>query len=174
MARLRRDGRPPRGHLVRRGAGLHADASLRWPFKGIALRARKRNASFNAIAQQPCDLLENEAGKALVRQARQIVMFRNDKADQAEYCDGMGVTPAEFYAVREGMFQSPYHSVLIKRQDGQSGVFRFDLSALPHHLNVLSGTPSRVALLRKCLARHGGDTARAFDEFQSRISETAA
>ena len=53
------------------------------PFKGIALRARKRNASFNAIAQMPGDLLENEAGAALVRQARQFIALRNDKAVEA-------------------------------------------------------------------------------------------
>ena len=144
------------------------------PFKGIALRARKRNASFNAIAQQPGDLLDNEAGKALVKQARQIVAFRNDKAEEELYRDGMGFTPAEFQAVREGMFALPYHSILIKRQDGQSGINRFDLSSLPEHLNILSGTPPRVRLLRDCLARHGGDTALAFAEYQARIHETAA
>ena len=53
-------------------------------------------------------------------------------------------------------------------------MLRFDLSDLPQHLNVLSGTPRRVALLRRCLARHDGDTGRGFAEFQSRIHETAA
>jgi type IV secretion system protein VirB4 len=144
------------------------------PFKGIALRARKRNSSFNAIAQQPSDMLENEAGRALIKQARQIVAFRNDKAVEADYCDGMGFTPAEFHAVREGMFTTEHRSVLIKRRDGQSGVYRFDLSKLQEHLNVLSGTPPRVRLFRGCLDRHGGDIPNALAEFQSRMHETAA
>jgi len=144
------------------------------PFKGIALRARKRNASFNAIAQQPSDMLENEAGKALIKQARQFICFRNDKAEEDDYVRGMGFTPAEFRAVREGMFALSYHCVLIKRQDGQSGINRFDLSRLPGHLNVLSGTPKRVALLRSCLAKYGGDIPAANAEFQARIHETAA
>ena len=144
------------------------------PFKGIALRARKRNASFNAIAQMPGDLLENEAGAALVRQARQFIALRNDKAVEADYRTGLGFTHAEFHAVREGMFALPFRTVLIKRQDGQSGLNRFDLSALPQHLNILSGTPSRVRLLRGCLDRHGGDTPKALAEFQRRIHETAA
>ena len=144
------------------------------PFKGIALRARKRNASFNAIAQQVGDMTGNEAGRALVKQARQFILFPNDKAEEQEYCQGLGLTPSEFHAVREGMFTLPYHTVLVKRQDGQSEVLRFDLSGLPQHLNVLSGTPRRVALLRRYLARHDGDTGRAFAEFQARIHETAA
>ncbi len=144
------------------------------PFKGIALRARKRNASFNAISQQPSDMLENEAGHALIKQARQFVLFRNDKAVEADYRTGLGCTLAEFHAVREGMFALPYHSVLIKRQDGQSGLCRFDLSTLPQHLNILAGEPKRVVLLRDCLKRHGSDMPKALAEFQRRIHETAA
>lgn len=143
------------------------------PFKGIALRARKRNASFNAIAQQPGDMLSNDAGLALIKQARQFVSFRNDKAVPADYA-AKGYTPKEILAVSERMFTVPHHTVLIKRQDGQSGVMRFDLSPLPQHLNVLSGTPRRVVLLRQCIANHGEDRMAAFAEFQSRIHETAA
>jgi type IV secretory pathway VirB4 component len=144
------------------------------PFKGIALRARKRNASFNAIAQQPFDLLTNEAGHALAKQARQMILFRNDKAVEVDYRAGLGVTPAEFRVITEDMFTLPWHSVLVKRQDGQSGLNRFDLSSLPQHLNILSGTPSRVRLLKQCLARSNGDEMQAFAEFQARIHETAA
>ena len=144
------------------------------PFKGIALRARKRNASFNAVAQQPSDMLTNEAGHALVKQARQMILFRNDKAVEEDYRQGLGLTPAEFRVITEDMFALPWHSVLIKRQDGQSGLNRFDLSSMPQHLNILSGTPSRVRLLRQCLKRHGGDKMAAFAEFQNRIHETAA
>ena len=144
------------------------------PFKGIALRARKRNASFNAIAQQPSDLLTNEAGHALVKQARQMILFRNDKAVEDDYRAGLGVTPAEFRVITEDMFTLPWHSVLVKRQDGQSGLNRFDLSSLPHHLNILSGTPSRVRLLKQCLANNDNDEMKAFAEFQARIHETAA
>jgi type IV secretion system protein VirB4 len=144
------------------------------PFKGIALRARKRNASFNAIAQQPSDMLNNEAGHALVKQARQMILFRNDKAVEADYRAGLGCTPAEFRVITEDMFTVPWHSVLIKRQDGQSGLNRFDLSLLPQHLNILSGTPSRVRLLQDCIKRNHGDEMKAFAAFQSRIHETAA
>jgi type IV secretory pathway VirB4 component len=86
----------------------------------------------------------------------------------------LGLTPAEYRVISEDMFALPYHSVLIKRQDGQSGLNRFDLSSMPQHLNILSGTPSRVRLLQQCLRNADGDEMRAFVEFQSRIHETAA
>ena len=147
------------------------------PFKGIALRARKRNASFNAIAQQPCDMLTNEAGKALVKQARQMILFRNDKAGDADTrmdYQAIGCTQAEIRCITETMFTLPYRAVVIKRQDGEGGLFRFDFSELQQHLNIMSGTPSRVRLLQNCFERHSGHEMEAFNEFQLRIEETAA
>jgi hypothetical protein len=45
---------------------------------------------------------------------------------------------------------------------------------MPQHLNILSGTPSRVRLLQDCLKRNNADEMKAFAEFQARIHETAA
>lgn len=144
-------------------------------FKGIALRARKRNAAFIAIAQMPEHLLENEAGAAIIKQSRQLVLFANDKAEEASYCDGLGLSEPEFAMVREGMLGLPYRSVLIKRLDGQSSVNRFDLSAHPEHLAILSSTPRSAALFRSIL---GKNPERAMDqnleEFWQRLPEVAA
>jgi type IV secretory pathway VirB4 component len=103
-----------------------------------------------------------------------MILFRNDKAVEADYRQGLGCTPAEFRVITEDMFALPYHTVLIKRQDGQSGLNRFDLSSIPQHLNILSGTPPRVRLLQDCLKRNHGAEMKAFAEFQTRIHETAA
>jgi hypothetical protein len=72
------------------------------------------------------------------------------------------------------MFTLPYRAVVIKRQDGEGGLFRFDFSELQQHLNIMSGTPSRVRLLQNCFERHSGHEMEAFNEFQLRIEETAA
>ena len=56
----------------------------------------------------------------------------------------------------------------------QGGLFRFDFSELQQHLNIMSGTPSRVRLLQNCFERHSGHEMEAFNEFQLRIEETAA
>ena len=144
-------------------------------FKGVALRARKRNTSFVAIAQMPEHLLENEAGAAIIKQSRQMVLFANDKAEAVSYCQGLGMSEPEFAMVREGMLALPYRSVLIKRLDGQSSVNRFDLSTLPEHIAVLSGTPRSAALFRSIIAGHP-DRAMAenLEEFWRRLPEVAA
>ena len=143
-------------------------------FKGVALRARKRNAAFVAIAQMPGDLLSNEAGRAVVKQSRQMVLFPNDGAEHDDYVHGLGCTEAEFRMVREGMLAVP-HSLMIRRKDGQSGVCRFDLSALPEHLAVLSGTTNSVRLLRDVIARAPDSPMDAvLREFWRRLPEAAA
>ena len=143
-------------------------------FKGVALRARKRNAAFVAIAQMPGDLLSNDAGRAVVKQSRQMVLFPNDGAEHDDYVHGLGCTEAEFRMVREGMLAVP-HSLLIRRKDGQSGVCRFDLSALPEHLAVLSGTTNSVRLLRDVIARMPDAPMDAvLREFWRRLPEAAA
>ncbi len=144
-------------------------------FKGVALRARKRNAAFIAIAQMPEHLLENEAGAAIIKQSRQLILFANDKAEAASYRDGLGLSEPEFAMVREGMLGLPYRSVLIKRLDGQSSVNRFDLSEHPEHLAVLSSTPRSAALLRGIIAAHPErEMAGNLDEFWRRLPEVAA
>lgn len=149
-------------------------------FKGIALRARKRNAAFIAVAQMPDDLLSNPAGEALVKQARQLILFANPKAEDVEgrysaYRDGLGLNEPEMQMVREGMLGLPYHSVFIKRQDGRSSVNKFDLSNHRQHLAVLSSTPRSAALLKGIMAANPERTMAAnLDEFWQRIGETAA
>ena len=66
------------------------------------------------------------------------------------------------------------HSVLIKRED-RSVLCHFDLSGLPQHLPVLSGTERSVRLLREVIARASHeDPARWLDEFRHRLPEAAA
>jgi type IV secretion system protein VirB4 len=66
------------------------------------------------------------------------------------------------------------HSVLIKRED-RSVLCRFDLSGLPRHLPVLSGTERSVRLLREVIAHTGREEASAWlDEFRRRLPEAAA
>lgn len=143
--------------------------------KGLALRGRKRNTCFIPIAQMPEHLLSNEAGKAIVKQARKRVLFRNETADRDDYCNGLGVSEPIFNMVQRGMFQLPYHAVVIVRSDGQSSINRFDLSSLKKYLQVFSGTTNSVALFRKIMQKNGPDAIQEnLEEFWRRQSEASA
>lgn len=143
--------------------------------KAIALRARKRNACFIPVAQMPEHLLNNEAGKAIIKQSRKLVLFRNGGAERADYCDGLGVSEPVFEMVRKGMFELPYHAVAVVRTDGQTSINRFDLSALPQYLAVFSATTNSVALFRSIRAANPGAAMPAIlNEFWRRLPEAAA
>lgn len=143
--------------------------------KRTALRARKRNAGFVAIAQMPEHLLQNEAGKAIIKQSRQIVALANPSAERSDYVDGLGFTEAQFAWVRDKMIGLPWHSVMVIRRDGQSGVFRFDLSEHPNHLAVLSGTTNSIRLMRSIVSANGNENPLAnVQAFWRRLSEAAA
>jgi type IV secretion system protein VirB4 len=146
--------------------------------KATALRARKRNACFVAIAQMPEHLLASEAGTAIIKQARQIIAFPNDKAEEAPYRIGLGFTAPEFQAVRQGMFERRGRPLLIKRADGESTIADFDMGlteATRRHLAVLSGTTNSVRLLRSIIAKRGmEDPLATLNEFWRRLPEAAA
>jgi type IV secretory pathway VirB4 component len=144
-------------------------------FKGIALRARKLNVAFIAVAQRIADLMDNVAGAALIKQSRQFALFANDKAEDELYRDALGATEAELRMIKEGMFGLGYWSVLIKRLDGQSAICRFDLSEHPEHLAVLSATPKSAAMFKRII-ENSPERAMAenLTEFWRRLPEVAA
>lgn len=145
--------------------------------KALALRGRKRNACFIPVAQMPEHLLKTAAGKAIVKQARQIVLLPNEGAEYSDYVDGLGVSAPVYRMVKRGMAELGHRAVAVVRKDGQSGICRFDLSApgLRKHLAVLSGTTNSVKLMRSIVGKSGGaDPMANLNEFWSRLHEAAA
>jgi type IV secretion system protein VirB4 len=143
--------------------------------KAIALRARKRNACFKAIAQMPEHLLSNEAGKAIIKQSRHLVLFPFAGAERDDYVNGLGVPEPVYEMVRKGMFELPYHSMCIARRDGESSVVRFDLTALQEYIATFSATTNSVRLFRSILAKHPDRSMKLnLEEFWRRLPEAAA
>jgi type IV secretion system protein VirB4 len=166
------DGRRCVVHLEEAPAYLPVPRFARMA-KATALRARKRNTAFNVIAQMPEHLLENEAGMAILKQCRQFALLRNDKADEAAYRGGLGLTRKAFEMVRGGMLAKPW-SVLLWKNDGTGALVDFDHSHMPHNLAVLSGTTKSVALWEDVVKRMGGldDTMAVVREFWRRRMST--
>jgi type IV secretion system protein VirB4 len=162
-----------------RRAILHADefrAYLPSPafskaFEDFALTGRKKNWSIDIATQQPEHILDHPIGPSIVGQCKTRLLYRNSDAQPGPYMDGLGCTVREFRAVSGDMLVGP-HSVLIKRED-RSVLCRFDLSDLPQHIAVLSGTERSVRLLHEIIAEHGTNPTIWLPIFRHRYSEAA-
>lgn len=149
------------------------DARFARGFEDFALTGRKKNWSLCVATQQPEHILDHPIGPSLVGQCKTRVLCRNPDARPGPYRDGLGCTAREFKAVSQDMLAGP-HSVLIKREE-RSVLCRFDLSALPQHIAVLSGTERSVRLLRDVIAQVGTDDPAVWiEEFRRRLPEAAA
>nr|WP_254452772.1 type IV secretion system protein VirB4 [Roseicella sp. DB1501] len=149
------------------------DARFARGFEDFALTGRKKNWSLCVATQQPEHILEHPIGASLIGQCKTRVLFRNPDARRGPYRDGLGCTEREFRAVSEDMLAGP-HSVLIKREE-RSVLCRFDLSEMPQHIPILSGTERSVRLLRDVIARVGTDDPAVWlEEFRRRLPEAAA
>jgi type IV secretion system protein VirB4 len=163
-----------------RRAILHADefkaylpdARFARAFEDFALTGRKKNWSLDIATQQPEHLLDHPIGPSLVAQCKTRLLYRNPDAREAPYIDGLGCTVREFRAVSSDMLAGP-HSVLIKRED-RSVLCRFDLSGLPQHIAILSGTERSIRMLHEVIAEHGTDPSVWLPAFRRRLPETRA
>ncbi len=164
-------------------------------FEDFALRMRKKNWFFGFATQQPEHLLLHPVGRSILGQVRQFALFSNEGANEDAYCgsadgagtmgNGLGCTPREFAVVKHEMAAGEW-SVLIKRQAageaaGESGraasasvQCKFDLSALPDFVAVLSGTTKAVGLARRIRAEVGDDPAAWLPVFWRRLHEARA
>lgn len=163
-----------------RRAILHADefkaylpdARFARAFEDFALTGRKKNWSLDIATQQPEHILDHPIGPSLVAQCKTRLLYRNPDAREAPYIDGLGCTVREFRAVSSDMLAGP-HSVLIKRED-RSVLCRFDLSGLPQHIAILSGTERSIRMLHEVIAEHGTDPSVWLPVFRRRLPETRA
>lgn len=158
-----------------RRAVLHADEFKYYlpdprfarAFEDFALTGRKKNWSLDIATQQPEHILDHPIGASLVAQCKTRLLYRNPDAREGPYMDGLGCTLREFRAVSGDMLAGP-HSLLIKRED-RSVLCRFDFSALPEHIAILSGTEQSVRLLDEIQAEHGMDPSAWLPVFRRRV-----
>lgn len=172
-----------------------ADSRFIKGFEDFALRMRKKNWFLGFATQQPEHLLLHPIGRSILGQAKQYALFANEAANLDAYCgneagdgpfgNGLGCTPGEFRVVKQEMAAEGW-SVLIKREaagettseGGQASsasvLCRFDLSAMPEYVAILSGNTKSVALARRIRAEVGEDPAVWLPVFRARLHEARA
>lgn len=161
--------------IVEEGKFLLPKPEFAKRFEDIILTGRKKNVAFWFVTQQPEHLLAHDLGPALLGQMRTRFLFKNELASREAYCgggkwgDGLHCTPQEYSQVREGMTAGTW-SVLMQRPN-RSVLCRFDLSALPEHLAILSGNPSTVRLWDSIDVQNKSNAAIVRKEFLDRLQE---
>ena len=76
-----------------------------------------------------------------------------DRADEADYIDGLKLTEQEFKAVRENLAQGGRHFLL--KQGTVSVACELDLTGMEDFVAVLSGRERTLRLMERLIAQHG-------------------
>lgn len=177
------DGRRAVLHADEFRSYLPADPRFAKAFEDFALTGRKKNASLDIATQQPEHILDHPIGASLVAQCKTRLLYRNPDASEDAYrgrpdpttgqrSGGLGCSARVFRAVSSDMLAGP-HSMVIERERIATLV-RFDLSAAPQHVAVLSGRESSVHILHEVIGEHGRDPAAWLPVFRRRVAERGA
>lgn len=190
---LQMDGRPGAIWADEFKAYL-ADERFQGGFEDFALRLRKKGWFLAFATQQPEHMLGHPAGASILGQAKQFILFANEKANEDAYrgqpdpitgsrSGGLGCTPGEFRVIRQEMAAESAWSLLVKREPGGEGqssengqarsasvMCRFDLSPIAEYIPVLSGRTKTVELARKVIHELGDNPEVWLPEFSRRLA----
>lgn len=104
---------------------------------------RKLNAALICGTQSPADVLKSPIAHTIVEMCATKIFLPNPQAQARDYCDGFGLSEAEFRLVRDLM--SPEQHRFLVKQGRDSVVVELDLSGLDGHLAVLSARAESLA-----------------------------
>lgn len=131
-------------------------------FAGFVRHRQKTIRKMNGLGifdtQQVDDLLGNENGRVMIEQSVTKILLPNTDATRESYCNGLGLSEAEFEVVRR-LGSHGGRRFLIKQGDVSSQCL-FDLAGLDDQLTVLSTTLENVELLDQIRAEVGDDPGR--------------
>ncbi|HDR9474420.1 VirB4 family type IV secretion/conjugal transfer ATPase [Burkholderia multivorans] len=120
-----------------------------------AKTVRKQLGLIGLDTQDPTDLTSSPIRGTLLQQFPTQIYLPNDRADAADYIDGMKLTKREFKLVTEGMLDEPGQFLL--KQGKESVVVRNDLSGMDDMTAVLSASIENVMLVRDLIEKNGDD-----------------
>lgn len=118
-----------------------------------AKTVRKQQGIIGLDTQDPEDLTNSPIRGTLLQQFPTQIILPNDRADRAQYVDGLKLSEREFKLVREDMLDEPGKFLL--KQGNESVVVRNDLGGLDDMMAVLSASIDNVILTRDLMERHG-------------------
>ena len=113
---------------------------------------RKRNGAVGFCTQSARDALESDISSAIIEQTAVQILMPNPRAQEEDYCGGLGLSSHEFDIIRS----LPEHSrCFLVKKGNHSVVARLDLSDYPGVLTLLSGREETVRRLDRLRAELG-------------------
>jgi type IV secretion system protein VirB4 len=124
---------------------------------------RKRNAFMVFGTQSPADALRSPIAHSIIEQTATKILLPNADAKRSDYCDGLGLTDAEYRLIREDL--TPESRCFLVKQGHTSIVAKLDLGGMPDQLKVLSGREETLAAMEEAMAIAGDDPAQWLPAF---------
>jgi type IV secretion system protein VirB4 len=118
---------------------------------------RKRNAFMVFGTQSPADALRSPIAHSIIEQTATKILLPNSDAKHSDYCDGLGLTEAEYRLIREDL--TPESRCFLVKQGHTSIVAKLDLAGMADELSVLSGRAETLAVMEDAIAQAGSDPA---------------
>jgi type IV secretion system protein VirB4 len=118
---------------------------------------RKRNAFMVFGTQSPADALRSAIAHSIIEQTATKILLPNSDAKKSDYCDGLGLTEAEFRIIREDL--TPESRCFLIKQGHTSIVAKLDLGGMDDELSVLSGRAETLTVMEDAIAQAGNDPA---------------
>ncbi len=124
---------------------------------------RKRNAFMVFGTQSPADALRSPIAHSIIEQTATKILLPNSDAKRSDYCDGLGLTDAEYRLIREDL--TPESRTFLVKQGHTSIVAKLDLGGMPNELKVLSGREETLVAMEEAIALAGNDPAAWLPHF---------
>ena len=114
---------------------------------------RKLNGAVILATQSPADALRSPIAHSIIEQCPTQILLPNDRADAADYRDGLKLTEPEFMAIREDLTTGGRRFLL--KQGSVSVACELDLSGMDDLVAVLSGRARTVRLMERLIEELG-------------------
>lgn len=118
---------------------------------------RKRNAFMVFGTQSPADALRSSIAHSIIEQTATKILLPNSDAKRSDYCEGLGLTEAEFRLIKEDL--TPESRCFLIKQGHTSIIAKLDLNGMLDELSVLSGRAETLEVMEAAIAQAGTDPA---------------
>ena len=133
---------------------------------------RKLNGAVVLATQSPADALRSPIAHSIVEQCPTQILMPNDRADAADYVDGLKLTQSEYEAIREELTAGGRRFLL--KQGNVSVACELDLSGMDDLVAVLSGRARTVRLMEELVAELGSAPEAWLPAFRQKWRRAAA